>query len=105
EADARRQLTQLSGKSHQLVTGVALLGPGVRRVEHDAVTLTLYALSRDEISGYLATREWEGCAGGYRVEARGQALFSRIEGDLTSVRGLPMLLVVRMLREAGVRFF
>ena len=105
EADARHKLERLSGKTHELVTGVALVGPGLERQAHDVVKLSMYALTPNEISGYLATREWEGCAGGYRVEERGQALFREISGDLTSVRGLPMLLLVRMLREAGVRFF
>jgi len=103
--DAREKLQRLSGKTHQLITAVAVLGPKLERVEHDLVSLTVYALTPDEIEGYLSTREWEGCAGGYRVEERGMALFSKIAGDLTSVRGLPMTLVVRMLRDAGVRFF
>ncbi|MBS2029609.1 MAG: septum formation protein Maf [Deltaproteobacteria bacterium] len=103
--DAREKLQRLSGKTHQLYTAVALLGPKLERVEHDVVSLTMYALDPNELEGYLATREWEGCAGGYRVEERGMALFSKIDGDLNSVRGLPMTLVVRMLRDAGVRFF
>jgi septum formation protein len=105
EAGAREQLTQLSGHTHELVTGVALVGPGLERLEHERVALTMFPLSDAEIAGYLATREWEGCAGSYRIESRGLALFSRVEGDLNTVRGLPMTLLVRMLREAGVLFF
>ena len=105
EAGAREQLTTLSGHTHHLVTGVALVGPGLERVEDESVALTMFSLSDAEIGGYLATREWEGCAGSYRIEARGLALFPRIEGDLNTVRGLPMTLLVRMLRDAGVRFF
>jgi len=103
--EARAQLRRLSGHTHRLVTGVALIGPGVERQAHDAVALTMYPLTPAELEGYLATGEWEGCAGSYRVEARGRALFSAIDGDLTSVQGLPMLLLVRLLREAGVSFF
>ena len=44
-------------------------------------------------------------AGGYRVEGRGQALFERIDGDRSAIQGLPMARLVRLLREAGVRFF
>lgn len=102
---ARAQLQKLSGRSHQIVTGVCLLGPGIDERHVDVATLTLYPLTADEVEGYLDTREWEGCAGGYRVEARGQALFSRIDGDRTGVRGLPMVALVGMLRRAGVRFF
>lgn len=103
--DAARQLARLAGRTHQLVTGVALCGPGLERVEHEVAELSMFALGREEQDAYVATREWEGCAGGYRVEARGLALFAEIRGDLNNVRGLPMTRVVRMLREAGVRFF
>jgi len=104
-ADARDKLRRLSGRTHALVCGLALVGPGFEQVVDERSELTMYALSPEELEGYLATREWEGCAGGYRVEERGLALFREIRGDLTAVRGLPMLAVVRMLREAGVRFF
>lgn len=102
---ARAQLQKLSGKSHEIVTGVCVLGPGFDERHVDVATLTLYPLQEDELERYLDTREWEGCAGGYRVEARGQALFSQIDGDRTGVMGLPMVALVGMLRRAGVRFF
>jgi len=57
------------------------------------------------VAGYVATGEWQGCAGGYRVEGRGQAIFARIDGDRAAIQGLPMQRLVRALREAGVRFF
>jgi len=105
EAEARGQLRTLAGRSHELVTGVAVLGPGWERVEHEVAHLTMYPLEEAELEGYLATGEWQGCAGSYRVEGRGLALFSEIRGDQTNIRGLPMTRLVRMLREAGVRFF
>jgi septum formation protein len=102
-ADARRKLQRLSGQTHTLVTAVALVGRGATRVEHEQARLTMFPLSPEEIDGYLATGEWEGCAGGYQIEHRGLALFQRIDGDLNTIRGLPMTLLVGMLREAGVR--
>jgi septum formation protein len=105
EAAARDQLQRLNGCTHELHTGVALLAPGLERVEHEVVRLTAFHLAPHEIEGYLATREWEGCAGSYRIEGRGLGLFARVEGDLNTVRGLPMTRLVGMLREAGVRFF
>jgi septum formation protein len=62
-------------------------------------------LSTAEIDRYVALGEWEGCAGAYRIEGRGQALFAKVEGDRTSVQGLPLPLLTRLLREAGVQFF
>ena len=98
---ARGQLRALSGKTHALVTGVCLLGPKVDLCEVDEVGLSLYPLGEAELERYLDTGEWEGCAGSYRVEGRGQALMAAIDGDRTSVMGLPMLRVVSMLRRAG----
>jgi septum formation protein len=105
EAAAFAQLKSLAGRSHEIATGVCVMGPGYLVTEVDVARLHVRALSDDEVRGYVATGEWQGCAGGYRVEGRGQALFARIEGDRTSIQGLPMQRVVRLLREAGVRFF
>ncbi len=105
EAAAFAQLQALAGRSHEIVTGVCVSGPGYLVTEVDIARLHVRALTGDELRGYVATGEWKGCAGAYRVEGRGQALFARIDGDRTSVQGLPMQRVVRLLREAGVRFF
>lgn len=101
EAAALGQLRSLAGRSHRIVTAVCLLGPGVELEEVDVVTMTMFPLSEEELRRYVGTGEWRGCAGGYRVESRGQALFQDVQGDRTSVQGLPMLRVVRMLRQAG----
>jgi septum formation protein len=102
---ARDQLLRLAGRTHQIVTGLCLLGPGVRELEVDVAQLTLFPLAQDEIERYLDLGEWEGCAGGYRVEGAGQALFSEIAGDRSAVMGLPMVRLVRALRRMGWRFF
>jgi septum formation protein len=100
---AKKQLSLLMGQSHRIVTGVCLLGPQSYQATHvESTALTLYRLTPAELDAYLDTGEWEGCAGGYRVEGRGQALVASIDGDRTNVQGLPMLAVVRMLREAGL---
>ena len=98
---AREQLGALLGRSHRLLTAVALVGGGDEQLELDAVTLRFHPVSAEELERYLDTGEWEGCAGGYRIEGRGQALVAAVEGDRTSVQGLPMLPVVRMLRARG----
>lgn len=104
-AAARVQLASLRGRTHEIFTGVCVLGAGYGVTEIDAARLTVWPLSDAEVEGYVATGEWEGCAGGYRVEARGQALFQRIDGDRSAIQGLPMQRVTRLLREAGVSFF
>ena len=105
EAAARRQLLSLRGATHDILTGLCVVGPGFLSNEVDAARLTVLPLSDEEVEGYLALGEWRGCAGAYRVEGRGQALFARLEGDRTAIQGLPMQRVVRSLREAGVAFF
>ena len=101
-AAAEGQLRSLSGRTHLLHTGVCLVGPSGSETVVETARLTLYPLADAEVRAYLDTGEWEGCAGGYRVEGRGQALFSALEGDRTCVQGLPMLQVVRLLRQAGI---
>ena len=102
---ARAMLKSLSGREHEILTGVCVVGPGYLSTEVDVSRLTLWPLSEKELDGYVASEEWKGCAGGYRVESRGQALFKDIQGDRTGIQGLPMTLLVRLLREAGVAFF
>ena len=102
---AHQQLQSLSGRTHQIFTGVCVIGPGYFACEVDACTMEMFALAADEIARYVKLGEWQGCAGGYRVEGRGAALFQSIEGDKTSVQGLPLTRLVRLLREANVSFF
>ncbi len=99
---ARAILAMLAGRSHELVTAVAVAARGRVRVEEAVARLTMRPLDEREIDRYLDTGEWEGCAGAYRIEGRGVWLFSDIEGDITGVRGLPLLLLGRMLREEGL---
>jgi septum formation protein len=99
--EARAQLGALLGRSHRLLTAVALVGGGDEQLELDVVTLRFHPLTPEELERYVDTGEWQGCAGGYRIEGRGQALVDVLEGDRTSVQGLPMLPVVRMLRARG----
>lgn len=102
---ARHQLGALRGRAHEILTGICVVGPGYLVTEVDVARLHVRALSDAQVDAYVSLGEWQGCAGGYRVEGRGQALFARIEGDRTSIQGLPMQRVVRLLVEAGIQFF
>jgi septum formation protein len=104
-SEARGQLASLLGKTHQIVTGLCLLGPGFSEDVVDVAVVTFYKLSDEELERYLDLGEWEGCAGGYRIEAAGQAFLEQLVGDRATVEGLPMLHVVRLLRKVGFRFF
>ena len=102
-AAARAQLRALSGRSHRLLTAVCLAGGGQEDTLVEEARLTAYPLTEAEVEAYLDTGEWEGCAGSYRVEGRGQALFERIDGDRTCIQGLPMQAVVKLLRARGLK--
>jgi septum formation protein len=105
-SQAYDQLTRLSGRTHALVTAVSVLASGEASwCEVAESRLTVRGLSEAERRAYVATGEWEGCAGGYRLEGRGLALFERIEGDHTNVLGLPMPLLLTRLRALGVPLF
>jgi septum formation protein len=104
---AREQLARLNGKSHTLMTGIALLceKSHALRVSHEVTRLTLRHLDAHELDAYIATGEWKGCVGSYRIEGQGMKLFTRIEGDVTNARGLPVVRLCTALRDLGVPLF
>lgn len=102
---ARRQLRRILDRDHHIVTGLCLLGHGQRHVHVEATRLRFHPLSDAELERYLDLGEWEGCAGSYRIEGAGMGLLAEIEGELTNVRGMPMIVLVRLLREVGIPFF
>jgi septum formation protein len=103
EAAARDFLERLSGRSHAVLSGLALLGPepdqlreGVQRSE-----VTFAALSEADIARYVASGEWRERAGGYAIQGLGSTLVERVEGDLSNVIGLPLRLLLELAPELG----
>lgn len=97
---AKAQLTRLSGRSHRLITALCLLDATSGREEAavDVHTLHMRPLSEAQIEHYLKTDAPYDCAGAYKLEALGIALFSEIEGqDDSAVVGLPLLALVGLL--------
>jgi septum formation protein len=105
EGEARWCLETLSGKTHQVLGALAVLGPerqggGFReRTGVEVSRVTFAGLERELIETYLASGEWRGRAGGYAVQGLGSALVSRVEGDLSNVIGLPVGLLARLAPE------
>jgi septum formation protein len=97
--DAERMLEELGGRTHAVVSGVALITRGWEVVEVELTRVTFRALTPRDLASYLSTHEWEGRAGGYAIQGRGAALVERIEGDYLNVVGLPAALLVRLLAE------
>ena len=97
--DAERMLEELGGRTHAVVSGLALITPGWEVVEVELTRVTFRPLTPRDLAAYLATREWESRAGGYAIQGRGAALVERIEGDYLNVVGLPAARLVRLLAE------
>jgi septum formation protein len=101
-AAAIEQLAALSGRTHELITALAVLR-GDRVLRHiDVTTLSMRPLSRPAIERYVeADHPWD-CAGSYKVEACGIVLFDRIDtADHTAITGLPLIALCSILRELG----
>jgi septum formation protein len=98
------QLTALSGRTARFYTGCALIGgrPGVQLAHVDVTTVVFRTLTREEIARYVAHERPFDCAGGFKVEASGIALFESIESrDPTALIGLPLIWLAAALRSAG----
>ena len=104
-AGAEIQLRQLAGTTHRLVSAAVIAENGVPIWRASgSVRLTMRPLSDAFITNYLDA-EGEavlGCVGCYRIEGLGAQLFTRVEGDQFTVRGLPLLAVLDFLRVRGV---
>jgi septum formation protein len=95
--EAERMLEELSGRTHAVVSGLALVTPAWEHVEDAATLVSVRALTPRDLAWYVATGEWEGRAGGYAIQGRGAALVERVEGDYLNVVGLPAATLVRLL--------
>lgn len=99
---AAGQLATLAGRTHELVTAVCVLAAGARHAHTDIARLTMRLLSRAAIARYVAADEPADCAGGYKLERRGIALFSAIDcADHTAITGLPLLWTANCLAGLG----
>jgi len=97
--EAEAMLEALAGRTHDVVSGLALVTPGWEAVAHDETRVTFRPLTPRDLAAYVASAEWEGRAGGYAVQGRGAALVRRIDGDYLNVVGLPAAVLVRLLAE------
>ncbi len=105
EENARAQLRRLAGRAHRLVTAVTVLRAKDMHGESivDVHTLTMRPLTDAAIASYVERERPLDCAGSYKIEALGIALFERIVGlDFTAIVGLPLTAVVTLLARFGV---
>jgi septum formation protein len=105
EGEARWCLETLSGRTHEVLGGLALVGPErvdgepEVRIGVESSRVTFAKLGPELIDRYLASGEWRGRAGGYAVQGLGSALVDGIDGDVSNVIGLPVRLLIRLAPE------
>jgi septum formation protein len=95
--EAARMLHELAGRTHTVVSGLCLLGPGLELVQHEVTDVSFRLLSPGLVRSYLDSGEWKGRAGAYAIQGLGGRLVERIDGDYLNVVGLPGALLVTLL--------
>ena len=104
EAQARATITALGGRTHEVISGVALLlGDGRSEVlERTAVArtrVTFRAIEEDLLDWYVATEEWRGRSGGYAIQGAGATLALELDGEVENVVGLPLATLLEIYPE------
>jgi septum formation protein len=100
-ADAARMLRLLSGRTHRVITGVALVTQKGAEVAAEVTAVRFVTLSDEEIAEYVATGEPMDKAGAYAIQGRAARWIPRIEGCYFNVMGLPLALVSSLLESSG----
>ena len=102
--DAAEMLGKLSGRMHEVVTGIALIKlPNSRIIEAERTKVFFRKLSPEEISRYITTREPFDKAGAYAIQGLGAVFVERLEGSYSGVMGLPLYQTARLLEEFGIQ--
>lgn len=100
EAEARECLKLLSGRSHRVLTGVALKTPAGVRTRLGEARVNFKVLSAAEIDAYIASDEWRGKAGGYAIQGRAARFIANIVGSYSAIVGLPLFETANLLEGA-----
>jgi len=103
DAEAASMLQSLSGRTHQVITAVAMTFEGKLKVTRSESAVTFRRLAPDEIAHYLAGGEPHDKAGAYAIQGVAAAFISRIEGSYSGVMGLPLFETARLLKSFGVQ--
>ncbi len=102
--DARTMLRALRGRTHEVMTGIAVLDAASGRHAAETVIsrVTMAAYTERDIEAYVATGEPLDKAGAYAIQGAGRALVVRLEGSRSNVVGLPLAATAELLRRVGV---
>jgi nucleoside triphosphate pyrophosphatase len=95
-AEARAYLERMSGRRHEVLSGLVVLEGGEERAGLERTSVVFRELSEDEKDRYVAFGEWEGRSGGYAIQTLGSTLVERVEGSVSNVVGLPVALLFEL---------
>jgi nucleoside triphosphate pyrophosphatase len=96
EGEAESFLRGLSGRTHEVWSGIAIKREDAERTDAAVTRVRFRPLEQKDLDWYLATEEWRDRAGAYAIQGKGAALVAAIEGDYTSVVGLPVSLLITL---------
>jgi septum formation protein len=94
--EAREYLERMSGRSHEVLSGLVVLDGGKERGGLERTSVFFKELSEAEKERYVAFGEWEGRSGGYAIQTLGSTLVERVEGSVSNVVGLPVGLLIEL---------
>jgi septum formation protein len=101
--EARAYLDRMSGRAHQVMSGLVVLHYGEERSGLESSTVSFKPLSEAEKERYVNFGEWRGRSGGYAIQTLGSTLVERLEGSVSNVVGLPVGLLAELAPELFVR--
>jgi len=96
EVEAREYLDRMSGRAHQVLSGLVILDGGEERSGLERTSVFFKPLSEAEKDRYVRFGEWEGRSGGYAIQTLGSTLVERVEGSVSNVVGLPVGLLIAL---------
>lgn len=102
DAEAGRMLASLAGRTHRVISGVALSVGGATESRIACSQVTMRVIDAVERAAYIASGEPVGKAGGYAIQGLGAVFIERLDGSYSSVMGLPLFETAALLRAAGV---
>ncbi len=104
EQQAAAMLESLGGRTHTVITAVAVVADSMTTSGVEEVTVTFRQLTAAEITSYIVTGEPMDKAGAYGIQGFGATIVERIEGDYFAVMGLPIVRLVRLLAQRGIKY-
>lgn len=104
--EAREMIKSFSGKTHEVITAISLFHAETQytSTKTSINRVTFMELDDAQIEGYLDTGEWQGVAGGYRIQGLASCFITKIEGSWSGIVGLPIHELYAILREHGYAF-